>query len=223
MFIMFQKVYKYIEGNLNLYNFFWYYLNYSDAIVSPYYNFNYTIEVMYHICCIYERSQEEGYEFKLDEQGLYILLLSAMFMNFNANEFNLDYDKTYSINTMEFIVNQMLEDDIKKSIIDIVKNNILATVYPYMFNDEYIDLYQRIIRECSFLPFITSDLQKLINYKKIRGAKPWNNFLSSHLQFLLKESKNLKLEYTKQYIKDNMENCLKSINDFYKIIRTTES
>lgn len=215
----FQKVYKYIKGNLNLYNFFWYYLNYSEAITSPYYNLDYTIEVMNHICTIYEKSQKEGYEFKLDEQALYILLLSAIFANFNANEFNVDYTcKEYSISTMEFIVNQMLEDDVKESIIKIVKNNILACIYPYIFEDEYIDLYQRILRECMFLPHISNDLQKLINYKKVSGIKRWDDFLSNHLKMILKESKGFKLEYTKEYAKDNMESCLQNINDFYKLV-----
>ena len=218
--MMFQNVYKYIEGNFNLYNFFWYYIKYSNSISSPFYNLGYTIELMNHICRIYEKSQEPGYEFKLDEQGLYILLLSAIFLNFNADEFNDDYSvKLYSIDTMERIVNQMLEDDIKKSIIDIVKDNIQACIYPYTMNDEYINLYQRIMRECCFLMFVTDDLQKLISYKKVQGIKSWVDFLSSHLQFLLKESKNVKLEYSRQYVKDNIDSCLKNLNDFYKIIK----
>lgn len=219
----FQKVYSYIKGNINLYNFFWYYITYSNGISSPFYNLNYTIELMYHICCIYEKSQQEDYEFKLDDQGLYILLLTAIFMNFNTDDFNDDYSiKLYSIDTMERIVSQMLEDDIKKSIIDIVKNNIHACIYPYTIDDEYIDLYQRIMRECSFLIFVSNDLQKLINYKKVRGIKSWVDFLSSHISFILKESKNVKLDYSKQYVKDNIESCLKNINDFYKIIKGSE-
>lgn len=217
----FQKVYRYIKGNDNLYNFFKYYLSYSNSITSLYYNFDYMIEVMYHICNIYEKSQEDGYEFKLDEQGLYILLLSALFMNFNTNEFNVDYDcKQYSINSMEYIVNLLLEeDDIKKRIIKIVKNNILACIYPYVIEDEGIDLYQRILRECAFLVFISDNLQKLINYKKIRGIKRWDDFLTEYIQFLLSESKNVKLNYSKEYVKDNIERCLQSINDFYKIMK----
>jgi hypothetical protein len=56
----------------------------------------------------------------------------------------------------------------------------------------------------------------------VRGIKSWVDFLSSHISFILKESKNVKLDYSKQYVKDNIESCLKNINDFYKIIKGSE-
>ena len=215
----YQKVIKYIEGNENLKLFFNYYLTNSDSISSPFYNFDYIVDVMFHICSIYEKSQQDGYEFKLDEQALYVLLLSAIFVNFYVNYDQSDITcKHISTCIMESAVNNLLEDDIKEQLIDIVSENIKACVYPYIVKDEDLNLYQRIIRESCLLVFINNDLQRLISLRKASSYTNWVDFLSNHIQFILNEAKELKLNYSKEYIDDNMENCLKCINDFYKLI-----
>ena len=216
----YQKIIKYIEGNENLKLFFNYYLTNSDSISSSFYNFNYTIEIMFHICSIYEKSKDETYKFHIDEQGLYILLLSALFMNFYTNYSQSDITcKHISTSIMESAVNKLLEDDIKEQLINIVSDNIKACVYPYIVKDEDLNLYQRILRESCLLVLINNDLQKLIDLKKVYGYNNWVDFLSDHIQFMLNETKELKLDYSKEYINNNMENCLKCINDFYNLIK----
>lgn len=216
----YQKVIKYINGNENLKLFFNYYMINSDSVSSPFYNFDYTIEVMFHICTIYEKSQEDGYEFNLDEQALYILLTSALFLNFYTNVYQDDITcKHISSCIMESSINRLLEeDDIKEKLVDIISENIKACVYPYMVKDEDLNLYQRILRESCLLVFINNDLQKLINLKKVQGYNNWINFLADHIQFILKEAKEVKLSYSIEYVKNNIEGCLKVLNDFYKTI-----
>lgn len=138
------KVLSYIRANENLSNIFTFYINNCITLTNPYHNLNHTLAMMYHICCIYEESQNEKYEFHLDDQGLYILLVSAIFHDYNhsAGIYDDMINVTTAINSMEDYFNRNFDSDRETAdkVKEIVGNNILATCYPYIIEDSELDL-----------------------------------------------------------------------------------
>ena len=60
--------------------------------------------------------------------------------------------------------------DTVERIKEIVHDNIIATCYPYIIEDDKLNLYQRILRECDILVSFSSDYfthnkhQQIIDY-----------------------------------------------------------
>lgn len=218
------KVLKYINANPNLKMFFRYYVDNSDSLFSKYYNFNFTVSVMQHICQVYEDSHKPGYSFTLDEQALYILLLSAIFMNFYSPDLcNDDIEaKAKSIYRMSSALRSMLNDDLTESIIKIVTDNIKAVVYPYQIADEELNLYQRILRECSFLTLLTNfSVQGMLGFIQsvddLKNTQFTPSSISNFLRYVFNGVKSIKLNYVKDIVMqlmDKDDTILNEINSF---------
>ena len=108
------KVLDYINANLSLKDFFTYYLNSCITLTNPYHNINHTISMMYFIIDIYELSKKNKFDFNLSENDLYILLLSAMFHDYNHSggkyEDSINVNSLYGVNAEKsprnvFIIN----------------------------------------------------------------------------------------------------------------------
>lgn len=217
------KVLEYINANPNLKMFFRYYVDNSDSLFSKYYNFNFTVSVMHHICQIYEESHKPGYSFVLDEQALYILLLSVIFMNFySIDSCNDDIEaKAKSIYKMSSVLRSMLNDDLTESIISIVTDNIKAVVYPYQIADEDLNLYQRILRECSFLTLLTNfSIQSMLGFiqstDELKNTQYTPSSISSFLRYIFNGVKVIKLNYVKDMVMQLMDKDDKILNEINK-------
>jgi len=216
------RVLKYINANPNLKMFFCYYLNNSEALLSHCFNLTYTLSLMDNICEIYELSQKPDYEFNLDETALYILLLSSIFMNFCIDPDDITA-KAKSIYEMQKAVDDLLLDDIKNRIKEIVKDNITATVYPYCIEDADLNLYQRILRECSCLSLLeTFSIQSMVGYGKAYN-EDWISGVSVYLKYIVTsvlQNKDIKLNYVKTKINEyaKSEDILNEMNQFCNLI-----
>ena len=220
------KVLKYVRANENLSHLFEYYLNTCITQTNPYHNTNHTMAMMYHICCIYEESNRGKYEFVIDEQGLYILLVCAIFHDYNhsAGKFNDNTNVSTAIDAMKLYFNnnfQAENPDRLNRLKDICSNTILATCYPYVIEDEDLDLYQRIIRECDILVAFADDFftQTLIGLKTEMLVKDWKEFLANETKFLLSSWNELKLDYSKDLVKEHSESILSIINELAEIFK----
>ena len=178
--------------------------------------------MMYHICCIYEESQTDNYEFKLDNEGLYILLMSAIFHDFNHSAGK--YDDITNINIAKdvmknYIRTEFINDESCNHLIKIIGDNIDATCYPYMINDDDLNLYQRILRECDILVSFSSDYftQCACGLKDEMRIHDWNKFLAEHIKFLLETWKNMKLSYSKKIIEENKVSLLEEVELLFNI------
>lgn len=217
------KVLTYINANEDLKKLFTYYINNCISLTNPYHNINHTFAMMYHICCIYEESQTDNYEFKLDNEDLYILLMSAIFHDFNHSAGK--YDDITNINIAKDVMKNYIrtefinDDESCNHLIKIIGDNIDATCYPYMINDDDLNLYQRILRECDILVSFSSDYftQCACGLKDEMRIHDWNKFLAEHIKFLLETWKNMKLSYSKKIIEENKVSLLEEVELLFNI------
>lgn len=222
--IDYNKVFNYINGNDKLKKIFSFYINNCITLSNPYHNANHTLSMMYHICCIYEESQKDDYEFKLDLQGLYILLISAIFHDFNhsAGRFTDDINVSNACKIMEDYFTREFPNDIDtvERIKEIVHDNIIATCYPYVIEDDKLNLYQRILRECDILVSFSSDYftQCAIGLKDELRINDWKLFLGNHIKFLMDSWKNMKLSYSLKLINEHQESLFNQIENILSII-----
>lgn len=222
--IQHEKVLNYINANDNLKKIFTYYLNNCITLNNPYHNANHTLAMMYHICNIYEISQQEDYQFHLDSQSLYILLVSAIFHDYNhsAGLFTDNVNVANSINNMKQCLNTLFPNDNEtvNKLIEIISDNIWATCYPYIIEDKDLNLYQRILRECDIIVCFSNDFltQVLLGLKRELNISDWKSLLAKESKFLLESFKDLKLDYSKEIVDNNYESLFSMIDLLLKIM-----
>ena len=80
-------------------------------------------------------------------------------------------------------------------------------------------MYQRIIRECDILVALADDFftQTLIGLKIEMCVKDWKEFLANETKFLLSSWNELKLDYSKDLVKEHSESILSIINELAEI------
>lgn len=220
------KVLKYVRANENLSHLFAYYLNTCITQSNPFHNTNHTMAMMYHICCIYEESNRGKYEFVIDEQGLYILLVCAIFHDYNhsAGKFNDNTNVDTAIKAMKtYFDDNFTEENPQRleKLKSICENTIWATCYPYIIKDDELDLYMRIIRECDILVAFSDDFltQTLIGLKTEMNIKSWEEFLVHETKFLISSWSELKLDYSKELVKEHSESVINIINELTLIFK----
>lgn len=220
------KVLKYVRANENLSHLFAYYLNTCITQSNPFHNTNHTMAMMYHICCIYEESNRGKYEFVIDEQGLYILLVCAIFHDYNhsAGKFDDNTNVDTAIKAMKtYFDDNFTEENPQRleKLKSICENTIWATCYPYIIKDDELDLYMRIIRECDILVAFSDDFltQTLIGLKTEMNIKSWEEFLVHETKFLISSWSELKLDYSKELVKEHSESVINIINELTLIFK----
>ncbi len=221
-----EKVLKYIRANENLTHLFSYYLNTCITQANPYHNTNHTLAMMYHICCIYEESNNGKYEYVLDKQALYILLVCAIFHDYNhsAGKFDDNTNVDTAIKAMKtYFDDNFTEENPQRleKLKSICENTIWATCYPYIIKDDELDLYMRIIRECDILVAFSDDFltQYLIGLKTEMNIKSWEEFLVHVTKFLISSWSELKLDYSKELVKEHSESVINIINELTLIFK----
>lgn len=218
------KVLTYINANEDLKKLFTYYINNCISLTNPYHNANHIFAMMYHICCIYEKSQNDNYEFKLDNEGLYILLISAIFHDFNhsAGRYDDNTNVNIAIDVMKNYIDKEYINDITSGnkMKEIIEDNINATCYPYTIEDKDLNLYQRILRECDILVSFSSDYftQCACGLKDEMRIQDWNKFFGEHIKFLMESWKDMKLSYSKKIIEENKVSLLEEVELLFNIM-----
>lgn len=216
-------VFSVINANSDLKWFFNYYMAHNLSLTAPYHNLNHTLNMMQLVIDIVRKSKDNSFGFVLDEQDLFILLLCALFHDFNhsagrfSDKINVDNAK------------QGLKDAIELrygtggdagSLFSTCASIIDATQYPYIIDDESLTLKQRIIRELDVLvvmfdDFITQCVMGLAEEMK------WQDFLkcfSEYTKFLLESFNKMKLQYSLDLFEENKDNFLTKIDLFAKLL-----
>ena len=110
--------------------------------------------------------------------------------------------------------------DTVERIKEIVHDNIIATCYPYIIEDDKLNLYQRILRECDILVSFSSDYftQCAIGLKDELRINDWKLFLGNHIKFLMDSWKDMKLSYSLKLINEHQESLFNQIENILSII-----
>lgn len=200
------KVHSVIQSNPDLVNYYKWYLTHCLSLSLPYHNLNHTLGMMYHIICMCEKCKQFDctYGFTIDNKDLYILLTSALFHDFNHSGglYSDDINIRNAKDGLESCIREfLLDNETTDDIINICKDNISATQYPYIIPDSDLNLYQRILRECDILVSLYDDffIHNIIGlYNEMRTKGGLNEFVADYMTFLKKSFMNMKLEYSKE-------------------------
>lgn len=225
-----KHIHHYIAQNANLRQFYNYYLENCLSLNVPYHNMRHTLGMMYHIIRIYELSNDgshEYYGFRLSQEDLYVLLVSALFHDYNhsAGRFADDVNVNNAINGLRACVTEILEpSDTRDMLLTRCERNIRATQYPYVISDDILDLHQRIMRECDILVILFDDMvtQSIMGLSLEMHQTNLTKFVVDYLRFILERAKGFRLAYAVDTWKDNTDWLMGEIDAFAKIISEQE-
>ena len=221
-----QIVHKIIHSNPNLNNMYVWYLNHCLSLNVPYHNLRHTLGMMYHIIMIFNNCKkiDNDYGFSLTDEDLYILLVSALFHDFNhsAGRFDDETNVNTAIAGLRECMNVCLvENEIRESYFIKCSEIIKATQYPYIINDEDLSIHQRILRECDILVILYDDCitQNIMGLAAEMHQNIIEEFFVKYLEFIFKAVNNFKLNYSIDTWKENSEDFLKEMDTFAKIFK----
>ena len=195
-------VHSMIASNENLSMFYKWVLSRSTSLTLPYHNLRHTFCMMQLIGTIWKQSQtDESYGFRLSDEDLYVLLVSALFHDFSHSG-GVHTDKMNVANAIAGLERCLDECTEHSSKHDWLKTScallIRATEYPYVIPDEELDLRQRIIRECDILVAFYDDvfLQNVIGLTAEMRMTDIPKYVMDWLNFIMEASKKFRLKYS---------------------------
>ena len=195
-------VHSMISSNENLSTFYKWVLNRSTSLTLPYHNLRHTFCMMQLIGTIWNHSQtDDSYGFKLSDEDLYVLLVSALFHDFSHSG-GVHSDKENVANAIAGLERCLDECTEYSSKLNWLKSScasvIRATEYPYVIPDEDLDLRQRIIRECDILVAFFDDvfLQNIIGLSAEMRMTDVPKYVMDWLKFIMDSSKKFQLKYS---------------------------
>lgn len=225
------KVLTYINSNEILKAMFKEYLDYCHTISLPYHNILHTFHMMEHIITLYE-NQDKYTDVNLKTTDLLILLLAALFHDINhSGGICSDY---VNVENARVLYNELLysvfvkhkwEGDFDESIYTMLDTQvsyaIIATEYPY--TEDYNDLQQneKIIRELDFISQLSDTFftHTLCGLKEELRSKSWVDAVTNYTTFTENMIKELRLEYSKEYVKNNINNILNILTNISAILK----
>ena len=180
-------VHSMIASNENLSMFYKWVLSRSTSLTLPYHNLRHTFCMMQLIGTIWKQSQtDESYGFKLSDEDLYVLLVSALFHDFSHSG-GVHNDKMNVANAIAGLERCLDECTEHSSKHDWLKTScaslIRATEYPYVIPDEELDLRQRI-------------LQNVIGLTAEMRMTDVPKYVMDWLKFIMEASKKFQLKYS---------------------------
>ena len=110
----------------------------SSSNYAPYHNIN-------HVLCMVKYAYIIGSSENLDNDEIKMLIVSALFHDFNHTQGKEDDFANIKIAIES--VKKYVEEEIIDVVIDVIK----ATQYPYIIDTKDLTKYQRIIRDCDFM------------------------------------------------------------------------
>lgn len=226
MKVNYKEVYSIVESNSNIKQFFKWYISHCGSLNIPYHNLSHTLGMMGLVIDIYKKSQYKykEYGFKLTDEDLYYLLLSALFHDYNhsggkfSDDVNVGIAKAGLRDCLDELVG---ESETARILLDKCSEIINATEYPYVMDDSELNLKQRIIRECDILvcfydDFITHNIFGLLS--EMKPDDSLRNYTARYLEFIIDSLNKLKLEYSKEIIRENQNDFFDTVDKFSKLI-----
>lgn len=209
------EVLTYIHANEQLKQLFAYYMEYCMSACLPYHNLNHTFKMMWHIIQIFNSGK-----YDLNNEDLLILLTAAIFHDYNhsGGMFSDLTNVNIAVDEMKSACDTCFYDE-HTEFVRQVENCIYATEYPY--SAEKISLRERICRECDILSQLHEDIftHTMYGLKTEMHIHSWRECIKKYTNFLQEVCYNeLSLEYSKQYVNDNLEqilNIIKLITTIY--------
>ena len=220
----FDKVFKYIIENAELNKAFQYYTEHCNSLTLPYHNLNHTLGMIYHIICIYENSRRrDDYTFKLEIGDLHILILSALFHDFNhsggrfSDEVNIHNAKEGLKSCLNSIYGESNEI---KYLYSVCSLTIEATQYPYIIDNKDLSLYQRILRECDILVALYDDYitHRVYGLAEEMKCQDMIQLYAKEYEFIITAMRKMELVYSKELWRSESEKFLNTYNLFGKVL-----
>lgn len=205
------EVLTYINANELLSQLFAYYMQYCTSACLPYHNLNHTFKMMWHIIQI-----SKNPEYDISNEDLLVMLSAAIFHDYNHSGgiFSDLMNVNIAVGSFAEACNDIFGHDSNYDLyISQVENCIYATEYPYSTNQ--IGLLEQIVRECDVLSQLHEDVftHTIYGLKQEMHIHSWTECIKKYTDFLQNMCYNeLSLNYSKQYINDNIENILLIIN-----------
>lgn len=218
--------YRGIESNPNLVVLYNWYIRNCKSINLPYHNLSHTLGMMNHIAKIYKTSQYmyKDYGFQLSDEDYYLLLVSALFHDYNhsGGKFDDETNVQIAIAGLDDCLSELFNrDEMTRYVFDRCSEIIKATQYPYVIPDSELSLNQRIIRECDILvcfydDYITHNIFGL--WEEMHTGLDIKEFTSAQFSFIMKSLKDMKLVYSLNCIEENQNEFLERFDLFAKLI-----
>lgn len=211
-----------INSNEELKWFFNWYLQHNNSLTLPYHNLNHTLEMMQLVIDIVQKSRDGKYGIVLTDQDMFILLLSALFHDYNHSggrhndSVNIDNAK---IGLKTAIQSRYTWNEDTEKLYNECSKVISATEYPYKNNT--LEPKQLILRELDILVVLYDDFLTQSVFGLAEEMK-WQDFLmnfSKYTKFLLESFENLSLQYSIDLFDENKDVFLKTIEKFIDCIR----
>mgnify|MGYP003504971023 CR=1 FL=1 len=211
-----------ISSNEELKWFFNWYLQHNNSLTLPYHNLNHTLEMMQLVIDIVQKSRDGKYGIVLTDQDMFILLLSAMFHDYNHSggrhndSVNIDNAK---IGLKTAIQSRYTWNEDTEKLYNECSKVISATEYPYKINT--LEPKQLILRELDILVVLYDDFLTQSVFGLAEEMK-WQDFLmnfSKYTKFLLESFEKLSLQYSIDLFDENKDVFLKTIENFISCVR----
>lgn len=214
------KILTYINANTVLKEVFKEYLNTCNSISLPYHNIQHTFNMMEHIINMYE-NQNKYSDITIKEDDLLILLIVAILHDINhsggicTDHVNVHTALNMSENMIRYIFHKHnyegdFQDNLCDFLISHVSQAILATEYPYIIDYNELQQNEKIIRELDFISQLSNVFftHTLCGLKTELRSKSWVDAVTNYTTFTENMIKEIKLQYSKEYIQNNLEKIL---------------
>lgn len=214
-----------IGSNSNIVVLYNWYIRNCESLNLPYHNLSHTLGMMTLITKLYKFSQfKKDYGFKLSDEDFYLLMVSALFHDYNhsGGKFDDETNVGIAISGLEECLNGIFKDDMTtRYIFEKCSEIIKATQYPYVIADSDLTLLQRIIRECDILvcfydDFITHNVFGL--WKEMNTGLDIVEYAGMYYRFITEALQSLKLKFSQDIIKENQDEFFTRFNSFAGLI-----
>jgi hypothetical protein len=199
-----------IATKFKLDNYLKYFIENNSANNAPYHN-------LYHTFCVIENSYKIGVDEGLSYAELRLLLLAAMFHDFNHSQGkNTDkYNVQLARRKFMEISKESTEDNIE--IIEL----ILATEYPYVIPDEDLSPLQKIIRDADMMQAFEKNYMQQVVFGLL--MEELNMSLDKALEAQLKFFKSLKFHtnFAKDASKSLLQSKIDGITNLKSLLNVT--
>lgn len=218
-------VFDIINSNQMLKEMFKWYINHNASLSLPYHNLNHTLGMMQLIIDLSVKSRKDSsYGFVINDEGMFILLTSALFHDYNHSGSRFDDSiniELAKIGLKSCLDSILIDETQKMKLINVCSAIIDATEYPYTIEDSDLTLYQRIIRECDILVVMFDDFITQCQFglfEEMRLKNPMIS-LSKYTKFLLDSFAEMKLKFSMDLFNEHKDKFLKQIESFYQLLK----
>lgn len=216
------KILKYINANDNICLCYKYYVEHCVTLNNPYHNINHTLCVLNTVINIYEDvlNKPENYDFTLTNYDLYVLIVSAIFCDYNhsGGMLNVASNIENAKNGVECALSSVLENnETRYAIIEACKETLEAFDNNYSYNE--LNTRQRIMRESDIMTVFYESVffQNVFGLKNEMSVSDYKVFLTDYIKHTINNWKRLNLNYSNRVLEGEQEKVLGILDGFCKI------